>query len=521
MKVKYVGILFLALLAFCGCDDNTGTLGMGMLPESDGISAKTKTFDVTTNSYLADKIYAKTSTGYIGKFSDSSTEGFGSYEASFLTELNCVDEFTFPAVYKENEDGKSATGTMVKDEVEKIQLVVYYASWFGDSLNACRMSAYELNEQWQSVRKDPTQYRYTNIDTELYKGTLLGRKAYTAYDTSVPDSVRNSTDSNGNSLYYPNVTFPLSKELGNKILMLNRAYQNKENDFFDNADKFIENVFSGVYLQTDYGNGTILYVDRVDLQMQFRFHHVDDSGLKLTKKVTDSNGEVGEDSTYLAMATVFASTKEVIQANKFLNNSEDLQKRLKETEHTYLKSPEGIFTEATLPYDEIYNELTNDTLNAVKLTFTNYHQDTKNKFSISAPETVLLLRKKDVNSFFEENKVTDNVTSFTASHNSIETNQYTFRNIARLVSTCINEMKVAKEKAGESWNESEWLAENPDWNKVLLIPVSVTYDTNSTNPSIIGIQHDLKPSVVKLKGGDPEQGGNKLQIEVTYTTFNK
>ena len=43
----------------------------------------------------------------------------------------------------------------------------------------------------------------------------------------------------------------------------------------------------------------------------------------------------------------------------------------------------------------------------------------------------------------------------------------------------------------------------------------------SSTPSIIGIQHDLKPTYAKLKGGDPEQGGTKLQIEVTYTSFNK
>ena len=59
------------------------------------------------------------------------------------------------------------------------------------------------------------------------------------------------------------------------------------------------------------------------------------------------------------------------------------------------KSPAGIFTEATLPYDKIHEELSNDTLNAVKLTFTNYNQESnKYKFSMSAPETVLLLRKK-------------------------------------------------------------------------------------------------------------------------------
>ena len=94
----------------------------------------------------------------------------------------------------------------------------------------------------------------------------------------------------------------------------------------------------------------------------------------------------------------------------------------------------------------------------------------------------------------------------------------------------INEKKAAKQKAkeaaGTSWNETAWETEwsegeGKDWDKVVIIPVVVTYDTNSTTPSIIGIQHDLKPTYAKLKGGDPEQGGTKLQIEVTYTSFNK
>lgn len=135
-----------------------------------------------------------------------------------------------------------------------------------------------------------------------------------------------------------------------------------------------------------------------------------------------------------------------------------------------------------------------------------------------------------MDSFFVNNELANNVTSFVATHNSIETNQYTFMNIARLVSACINEKKTAKQKAkeaaGTSWNETAWETEwsegeGKDWDKVVIIPVVVTYDTNSTTPSIIGIQHDLKPTYAKLKGGDPEQGGTKLQIEVTYTSFNK
>lgn len=519
MKVRYLGILLLAFLTLFSCDDNTGTLGMGMLPDSDGIKAETTTFNVITNSYPAGRVYAKTSTGYVGKFTDTSADKFGNYEASFLTELNCTDNFTFPEVYND----KTHTGIMAGDTVVSIQLAIYYSTWFGDSLNACRIGVYELDSKLDKNRYtdiDPTEY-YGNkeVKPNFKTGYFNLYKAYTAYDTSVPDSVRNATDSNNNKIFYPNITLPLDTVYGNEILHLSR----KHPEYFANSEAFINNVLKGVYIKTDYGDGTILYVDQVALQMQFRFHYVDDSGAKLLKKD-------GTDSLYYSMATVFASTKEVIQANQF-KNSDLLEERIKEEGHTYLKSPAGIFTQATMPYDQIHDALTNDTLNAVKLTFTNYNQETSNKFSMSAPETVLLLRKKDLATFFEDNKLTDNITSFIATHNNVATNQYTFRNIARLVTTCINEKKAAKqtakEKAGAAWDEEKWekevwAVENEDWDKVLLVPVSVTYDTsNQSNPTMTGIQNDLKPAYTKLQGGNPEKGGSYLELEVTYTSFNK
>ena len=142
-------------------------------------------------------------------------------------------------------------------------------------------------------------------------------------------------------------------------------------------------------------------------------------------------------------------------------------------------------------------------------------------------------------SLTEENKVRDNITSFTTTHNAFATNQYVFSNIARLVTTCINEKqaakKAAKEKAGSSWNEDKWENDwktdeaTKDWDKVLLIPVSITYDSSSTSSSgtktMTGIQNDLKPGYAKLKGG-PEKDANgqvksPLKIEVTYTSFSK
>ena len=115
----------------------------------------------------------------------------------------------------------------------------------------------------------------------------------------------------------------------------------------------------------------------------------------------------------------FAATKEVIQANRF-QNSERLKELVDKDNCTYIKTPAGIYTEATLPVDEI-------------------------------PQYLLMVRKKEMYSFFEENKITDNISSFITSFTS-NSNKYTFSNIAQLITHCIEEKK--KGEAGD-----------PDWVK--------------------------------------------------------
>ncbi|MBW9277766.1 DUF4270 domain-containing protein [Bacteroides fragilis] len=502
MKAKYVWVALLAL-TFFGCDDNTGTLGLGMLPESDqNINGRYTTYEVSTNSILSGPVYAKTSVGYVGKFTDKE---FGAYEASFLAQLNSPSGISFPSVY---DPEKNPKGVMAGDSIHTAELILYYKSYFGDSISPCRMTVYKLNAPLPQL---PQTY-YTNIKPELYysSDSLLAQKAYTAVDQSLSDSIRNSDN------FYPNVRLT-SKEitkLGKRIYRLNRDHP----EYFKSSEAFIENVFKGIYAKNDYGNGTILYVDQINLNVVIRCHEKDSLGNNLKKKN-------GTDSLYYTTRT-FATTKEVIQANSFNTSQEELQGFIdKHPECTYLKSPAGIFTQATLPIDDIYKELSNDTINAVKLTFNSYNQPDNGQFSMKAPTYVLLLREKERQSFFEENKLTDNITSYLAVHNAIisnkpTTNQYVFTNLTRLINTCVNEKQEAKKKAGSSWNETAWEAKNPDWNKVVLIPVLVQYDSSS-NKNMISIQHDLQPGYVKLEGGPGiNNDGTKLKLEVTYTNFN-
>ncbi|WP_294479941.1 DUF4270 domain-containing protein [uncultured Bacteroides sp.] len=558
MKSKYTLIALLAITLF-GCDDNTGGLGLGMFPGSDqNINGKLTTFDVTSESVHAGKIYAMSNIGYVGKFTDNL---FGTYQAGFLAELNCPDGVTFPKVYTEyDEDGNLASvtgkkavrgeGTMIGEESDDIilikdgdkvignihtaELYLWYSSYFGDSLTASRLSVYELNQRIKV--KDAY---YTDIDAESYKGRLLGTKAYTAVDLSVKDSIRKLSG------YVPSVHVAIDDatavEIGGKIIKEARTEGGL------NMNKFRE-AFKGIYVKNDFGDGTVLYVFQSQMNVVYKCYATDSiTGLKKHKNVLE-NG-VAKDSTYYDDRS-FYSTREVIQANRLENDKEAIQDCIDNHELTYLKSPAGIFTQITLPVSEIAEKLQGDTLNAVRLAIPIYNQTNDKKFGMSIPRSVLLIRKKYKDSFFVKNELSDGITSTFKDYSSLTTppTQYVFDNITQMVNSCLADgerdaaEKELKDKGsvtftyidtnGDSKTQTvnsieEW-EKLSDWNKVVLIPVLITTDsstsTSSGTPNVISIQHDLKPSYAGLKGGlwglnPKDHPDNVLKLEVVSTNF--
>lgn len=564
MKAKYALIALLAI-TFFGCDDNTAGLGLGMFPDSDrDINGRLTTFDATTESVHAGKIYAMSNIGYVGKFTD---ETFGTYEAGFLAELNCSKGMTFPGVYNYEKntsfDSKNKpTQTMVgeggnnidkkdiefvKDDkgniignIHTIELYLLYSSYFGDSLTASRLSVYKLGGEGKKELNESNAY-YTDIKPEEFYNpeNLLGTKAYTAVDLSVKDSIRNS------NTYVPNVRVSfrdiMAKEIGKEIIK--KAYKSGAN--FDR--KALKEVFKGLYVKSDYGDGTILYIDQVQMNVVYKCYAIDSINGRILPKKVVKEGE-SKDSTYYGYR-MFTSTREVIQANSLNNDKAAIQACIDNPEWTYLKSPAGIFTQVTLPVSEIAETLQGDTLNAVKLGIPIYNETNNKKFGMSVPRSVLLIRKKYKDTFFENNKLSDGITSSLFDYSSYTNSftEYTYNNITQLINDCLadGEREAAEkeihdkkfitvsitnpddpegdpiEKRVESIEEWEKYS---DWNKVVLIPVLVTKDASSSNnyygngsSQVISIQHDLKPSYARLKGGT-EMIQEKIDGELQYNS---
>ena len=347
-----------------------------------------------------------------------------------------------------------------------------------------------LNTAIEDNGKNPELY-YTSFNPKNYYGEnpLFAEKDYSAYDNSVPDSIRNHTDANGKKTFYPNVIIDMDKPYeGYTTLSDYLTAQYKAGNFAD-AFTFINKVLKGFYVETTGGDGSVLYIEDIWLRTKYKY----------TVK-----GSKDQDSVVYANRSL-AATKEIYMAANLESKKEAIDAFVNDKNNSYLKTPAGLWTEVTLPLEAMYQDLKNDTLNSVSLKFTKYKETVENQdktYKMGTPKYLLLVREDDMKTFFEENKTFDNKTSFLGTYDS-STSTYSFSKLNRLISHIFSEMR----------NNS---AKSANWDKLLLIPVQTETDAQG---NIIGVSHDLEVSSARLFGG--ENADNKLKMQVIYTKPNE
>ncbi len=460
MNAKAFHIAALALVAsasFMSCDDNTDTLGSDMMPYEDMITKESRSYNVYTQSYSAgDSVLARSSMSYLGQFTDPETGTV--IKSDFLAQFHCIEDFSFP-------------DSIVNDSIISTQIRLFVSDFIGDSLATFKVSVYPL-----TTVLDPDADYYTNIDPTNYcdaDAEPLTVKWYTLSDRTIEDSERNS------SSYNNKIIIPLPNEIGIEIYNAWKTHP----EYFKDSESWINSGLpgsKGFYFKLESGDGAMAYINVAQFNINYRYH----------------------DSTYNADTTgtcQFAATEEVIQATRFENSN--LSKLVEDKEATYLKSPAGIFTMATLPVSDLEY---NDTINQAKLVLTRYNDKANNGFKLDIPKYILLVRLDDYNNgYFEQYKVADSSTSYLASFNS-STNTYTFSNISPLMNSINEELR------------SGTATEN--YNKVLFIPVEPTFETSSslsTSSTLVKLCNSFSMSSAKLVGGS----NNPIKLDVIYSKF--
>ena len=454
------------LSILCGCDDNTGYIGGTIVPSKDLIETSTDICNASSRTIMVDNaILANTNDVYLGQYTDE--ESGTIFNSSFITQFACSEDFIFP----EKVIGNCAKYTTLR---------LYFDEYFGDSLNTMKCEIYELD----NILVEGKPY-YTNITPEDFYDESKEPLATKTFN--VIDFTKHDTILNGN--YSKHIEIPLPNSLGNRFI--SEFYKTDSNGdsigrtYFANSEAFINNIFKGIYVKCSHGDGTVIKIYRARLDIGFE------------RYIKSSTGKLDSVQT---LSAPFYSTKEVLQANKFDNKG--LEKLAEETAHTYIKTPAGLFTEVTLP---VLETIKGDAINnSAKIIFTRYNEDSGN-FN-TPPSALLMVRKSEMNRFFLKNELTDGKTSFLTSFDS-SNNQYTFGNIANLLRACYDEYTEGTK------NDPEWIEKNPDWDKVVLIPVKTTEDSNGY---VVKITHDTDIRSIRLRGGE----NYEIPIEIVSSKFN-
>ena len=455
MKIKPLLIgLCLVITILSGCSDDLNLVGSTIQPGGDKMPVYVDTFQMQATTLLMDSVYARTTNGLLGEFYDPL---YGNVKSDYICQFYCPDDFKF-----QHEP--------INGQIDSVDFKIMYQdkAWVGDSLTPMRAQIYPVTKQ---LERD----FYTNFDPTDYCNMQesLGMQTYTAYDNSVPDSVRTAVDLNNNPTFFPTITIRMPKTFGQKIY--DETVNNRGT--FSSQENFNE-FFPGLYVTNTYGSGNILQITYSSISIYYRYN---------------VKGSQDQDSTVYGRETLNV-TKEGLQLNRFKNT--DLTPLLQPSDSiTYLKTPAGVYTQLVIPAKDIAERINDRIINNIPLTIKALPQENW-QWALSAPANLLLLPKDSLATFFVNNKIEDKKTSFLADYSN-SNRSYNFSNIANLM--------------------QEHIKNNPEKDMVLLlVPVEriLTEKDYYGNQYTAAINNYLLPSGVKLLK-TPEA----MKIIVTTTEY--
>ena len=482
MKIlRLLTVLAIAALTLAACDDTTEGIGGSITNDIDNINISSAVFPVATKSMVSGAVLSRNNSGLIGKMKDPETSNY--VKGDYMTQLGVLSSFDVDTVAIKQANNGSI-------EAYGCYLLVSYNASYGDTIAPMKVTAYEMTKPMAE-------------DQEYY---------------SDYDAFKNGWVSESNQHWSCNYNLSNTSDVKNFQISLNKPYTKdgktynnygsyilqtyaKHPEYFKTNYKFLHNVCPGFYIKNVGGTGNMAKIWNTELIFQYKRQYT----TKAKDGVTDS---IIVDSLY----NRFDGTEEVLQLNKIENDTKNMEQLASQENCTYLKSPAGIFTEVTLPIEDIMKGHEKDTLNTATISFPRLNNiDEDNAYNFATPSTILMVQKDSLQSFFEKSKLADSRTSFTTSYSTSGTykNAYTFQNVANLVSA------MYKNK-GKSEN----------WDKVVLVPVSIITVTQGYTTVITKINHDMALASTRLIRGviSTDSSGKKtspIQMKVIYSKFKE
>lgn len=458
--IPAVLLVMLSALGFTGCNDETSTIGTGLVPGEVVITIDTLKFNLDSKAIPISQFNSKTGNLLIGNIE---VPEYGSLNCSFVSRLMCAPTLDIPDSLFSAERVDSC----------KLLMGVERDGISGDSLAPQKLSVYLLDRQLPADidnNFDPTGY--------YNPATPLGSKSYTVSNISEKDSVFYKQE-------YIELNVDLPVEFGKEIF----TKYKEEPTIFEWPQTFASHYIPGIYVKPTFGKGCVANIYQLYVAV---FYH---SLVETT--VIEDNDTITKQVHRRETAVPFTVSPEVLSSNNINYQVSDKIKQINESGNgeVIITTPGGYLATINFPAKEIieiYQEknahlsLVNDLILSIP------GDSVATQIGINKVDNILLVKSSEYESFFANNKLPDNKIAFTGTYNS-STGSYVFTSMRDYIINLLNKTEIAEEDVNFT-----------------LVPVQITTETNNgyygnTTTYVTKCQpYMLKPTMTKLNMGEAQ-----------------
>lgn len=379
-KSKALAIAALATVtsSLVGCNESS-VIGESIVQDNVEVVIDSA-FSVTGSTVKNNAVLSRTITQLVGLID---APGYGRLSSEVVTQF-------MPAI------GIDTTNVGV-DGVDSLRLVmcVDLGAYTGDSIAPMGLDVYRLE-------KDLPTTIYSDFNPEgYYNPKKLGSVIYNATALGENDTIK--------SLSYRAFSLNLGKEIAQELY----TDYVKNPAAFSSPTEFAK-IFKGLYFKNSFGSGRITRVGQTLLRMYYHSTYYDE--------------DAGKDTTTYSVGNYFAVTPEIVTNNNIsLAIDESISDAVAAGENIVL-APAGLDIELKFPAKEIISSYRSNITNLGVINSLSMEipaEEIENDYDITPPDYLLMVLKSKKESFFIDNSITDNVSSFYATYDS-SSKSYTF-----------------------------------------------------------------------------------------------
>ncbi len=392
MRLKLTGLALTCCMAlgFIACQDDTSTIGGSLASGEVTITVDSIETDLRGKAEWIDDFDSRTTTKLLGNLT---IPEYGNLNCSFVTQMMSATKMNIP-------------DSIPESDVDSIRLVMSIprGALTGDSLAPQQLRVFRINK---ALPKDID----SKFDPAGYydPSAVFATKSYTVSNISNNDTIFAKSA-------YVNIPMKLPNEFG---LELFRKY--RDNDPIFEWPATFNQWFPGLYVEQNFGNGCVANISSVRAYLYW--HRKE----KISVTVDSAKVEY-RDVTRRDSVCLLASAPEVLSSNNIHYNPSARLQQLAAEGKSLVTSPGGYVTTFRFPVRQLLDRfLEADTELSVvsSLILKIPAVSVKNDYGMTPPNNLLMTTMDERESFFRENKIPDNVTSFYCTYDS-DNKTYTF-----------------------------------------------------------------------------------------------